>query len=63
MENAAINFMIKTFKNEKIEKEAVGLLGGANFERGKPFRLRQDLDHELKKEIRIVKRLNKWKLI
>ena len=49
MENAAINFMIKTFKNEKIEKEAVGLLGGANFERGKPFRLRQDLDSRIEK--------------
>ena len=49
MENAAINFMIKTFKNEKIEKEAVGLLGGANFERGKPFRLRQDLESRIEK--------------
>ena len=50
MENAAIQYMIKTFKKEKIEKEAVGLLGGANFERGKPFRLRQDIDARVAKK-------------
>ena len=50
MENAAIQYMIKTFKKEKIEKEAVGLLGGANFERGKPFRLRQDIDARVVKK-------------
>lgn len=44
LETAAINYMRKVFKKEKIEKEAVGLLGGGNFDRGKVARLKMDIE-------------------